>query len=240
VTFKHAARKFVQSWGLNVSRFPSDDHPTLQVVKLLQHCNINLVLDVGANEGQYATGLRRFGYANRIVSFEPVGEPYRSLEKHCRFDSDWMSMNCAIGAKSATTTIHVAANNSASSSMLPMLPAHEDAAPTAKIIGVETVTQHTLDSLWPQITRQTDVVFLKADVQGYERHVLNGVVNNLDRITGMQLELSMVPLYEGAWLYDEALKWSCEQGFTLMSVIPGFTDVRTGQMLQCDGVFFRT
>lgn len=50
----------------------------------------------------------------------------------------------------------------------------------------------------------------------------------------------MVPLYKGGWLFDEALDWARQQGFVLMRLIPGFTDERTGQMLQADGVFFRS
>jgi hypothetical protein len=97
-----------------------------------------------------------------------------------------------------------------------------------------------LDGLWSDIAEPDKRVFLKADVQGYERQVLDGVAGHLDRITGLQLELSMVPLYEGGWLYDEALDWARQQGFLLMRLIPGFTDQRRGQMLQADGVFFRS
>jgi hypothetical protein len=40
----------------------------------------------------------------------------------------------------------------------------------------------------------------------------------------LQLELSLVPLYEGAMLYHEALDFAERHGFSLMQVIPGFTD----------------
>ena len=42
----------------------------------------------------------------------------------------------------------------------------------------------------------------------------------------------MVPLYEGGWLYDEALDWARGHGFVLMRLIPGFTNQRTGQMMR--------
>lgn len=239
VTFLHLARKLAQSCGLDVSRFPGD-HPTHRVVQLLQHHGITRVLDVGANDGGYATDLRRFGYPGRIVSFEPVSEPFRWLQRHARHDPDWIPLPYAVGPESVTVVINVAANNAASSSILPMLAAHEAAAPNAKIVGVGEVTQHALDNLWTDITEPHDLVFLKADVQGYERQVLDGVAEHLDQITGLQLELSMVPLYDGGWLYDEALAWARQQGFSLMQLIPGFTDQRTGQMLQADGVFFRS
>jgi FkbM family methyltransferase len=64
--------------------------------------------------------LRRFGYAGRIVSFEPASGPLRVLEKRARHDADWVTLPYALGAESATVTINVAANNAASSSVLPM------------------------------------------------------------------------------------------------------------------------
>lgn len=238
MTILHSARRLVQSFGLDISRFPGD-HPLQSVVHLLRHHGITRVLDVGANDGGYATDLRRFGYNGRIVSFEPVREPFRVLQKRARRDPDWVPLPYAVGPEQARVTINVAANHAASSSILSMLAMHENAAPDARIVDVETVSQQALDDLWPKITEPHDRVFLKADVQGYERQVLAGVAGHLDLIVGLQLELSLVPLYDGGWLYDQALAWADEQGFGLMRLIPGFTDPRTGQMLQADGVFFR-
>ena len=238
VTLLHTARRLVQTRGLDISRFPGD-HPTHQVVQLLRHHGITRVLDVGANDGGYATELRRFGYAGRIVSFEPVSQSFRLLQSHARKDHLWTTLPYAVGAESATVTINIAANNAASSSVLPMLAAHEAAAPGALIIGAEKVTQRALDDMWPDITQPDDLVFLKADVQGYEHQVLDGIVEHLDRVRGLQLELSLVPLYKGGWTFDEALAWASGHGLELMRLIPGFGDERTGQMMQADGVFFR-
>lgn len=210
-----------------------------RVVQLLRHDGVTRVLDVGANDGGYATDLRRFGYTERIVSFEPLIEPFRVLRRRASDDPDWVTLPYAIGAESCEVTINVAANDGASSSVLPMLAAHEDAAPSARFVGTQTVTQRPLDALWPEVTQPDDIVFLKVDVQGYERQVLEGVTEHLHQLAGLELELSMVPLYDGGWRYDEALAWASRQGFTIMRLIPGFTDQRTGQMLQADGVFFR-
>ena len=60
-----------------------------------------------------------------------------------------------------------------------------------------------------------------------------------DRCVGMQLELSFVPLYEGAMLIPEALDLAYSLGFKLTGLVPCFIDPRNGQMLQADGTFFR-
>lgn len=69
--------------------------------------------------------------------------------------------------------------------------------------------------------------------------VLEGARALLPRVHGIQLELSLLPLYEGQVLYREMIDWLAEKGFELWSVMPGFVDQATGRMLQMDGVFFR-
>jgi FkbM family methyltransferase len=101
----------------------------------------------------------------------------------------------AIGDENGTTTLNVAANAGGSSSILPMLSTHFDAAPEACYVGTEDAEIRTLDSLAPEILRRHDKVFLKADVQGYEKFVIAGAKSTLsDYCVGLQLELSLVPL----------------------------------------------
>src|ERR1035438_5526296 len=81
--------------------------------------------------------------------------------------------------------------------------------------------------------------FLKIDTQGYERSVLDGAMNIMNDIIGMQIELSILPLYTGQELYWPIMDWVRIQGFVLWGIIPGFSDKNTGQMLQFDGIFFK-
>ena len=85
----------------------------------------------------------------------------------------------------------------------------------------------------PEFLRPTDATFLKIDVQGFEKQVMAGGQSTLnDKCVGMQLELSIVPLYEGGMLVREALDFAYSLGFTLTGLLPGFTDPRNGQILQ--------
>jgi hypothetical protein len=55
----------------------------------------------------------------------------------------------------------------------------------------------------------------------------------------IQLELSLLSLYEGQSLYRELIEHLSEYGSQLWHVIPGFSDPNSGRMLQVDGVFFK-
>jgi hypothetical protein len=55
----------------------------------------------------------------------------------------------------------------------------------------------------------------------------------------MQLELSVVPLYQGAPDLRRMLELCEYLGFRLHGLIPGFFEEKTGRLLQMDGLFLR-
>ncbi len=209
------------------------------VHQLTSH-QVDVIVDVGANSGLFASDLRAAGFKGRIISFEPLSEPFSRLERRSSRDPLWECRRCAIGDVDGTISINVAGNEGASSSVLPMLKTHQDAYPPANYIGTEQVPIRRLDSVAPEFLRPADIVLLKIDVQGFEQQVLAGATSTVnDRCVGMHLELSLVPLYEGSMLIREALDQVRSLGFTLTGLVPGFCDPRNGRMLQADGIFFR-
>lgn len=223
-----------------ISRPYSEGGMKRQFVKQLESRNINVVLDVGANSGQYGNELRSAAYTGHIISLEPLSAPFAQLERNASKDPVWDCRRCALGDSDGSVTINVAGNAGASSSVLPMLKSHQEAFPPANYIGTEEVSMHRLDSLANEVLGSDDQFFLKIDVQGFERQVLAGAKSTVnDRCVGMQLELSFLPLYEGGMLAREALDLADSLGFTLMGMMPGFADPRDGRMLQADGIFFR-
>lgn len=198
------------------------------------------VLDVGANSGQYATSLRQADFYGRIISFEPLSGPFSRLAGGSAADPLWDCRQCALGDFEGTTAMNVAGNAGASSSILPMLQSHQEVFPQANYVGAEDVAIRRLDCLAPELMRDNEAVFLKIDVQGFEKQVIAGGESTInDRCVGIQLELSFVSLYKGDVLIQEALELMDSFGFVLAGLAPGFVDVRNGRVLQADGVFFR-
>ncbi|MGW1882572.1 FkbM family methyltransferase [Streptomyces sp. NPDC001970] len=237
MTLLHRARTVAQRLGVDVNRFPQCSFE-YRVVQLMLRSRVDVVLDVGANRGQYGTMLRRFGYRGRIVSFEPLHEHLQILRRRAAADRRWDVFPYALGDKNHSVTVNIAGNGGASSSVLPMLPRHAEACPESRYVDVQETEQRRLDSVWPQVTRPGQRVFLKLDVQGYEGAVLDGAGDLVGQCSGLQMEVSCVPLYEGGLLLDQALRIAQQQyGMTLVALVPGFTDSRTGQLLQCDAVF---
>ena len=237
---KKTIKKLSRSLGVDLKRYNVQTSEAAKMQRLLAYNNIDLVFDVGANIGQYAKLLRELGYSGRIVSFEPLSSAYSRLKAVSEKDPLWeIAPQTAIGNQEGEIIINIA-GNSQSSSALPMLDAHVQSAPESAYSGSETVKLSRLDTIAKDyIKSETKSIFLKIDVQGLEKQVLEGATAILPLVKGIKLELSLVPLYEGQVLFKEMIDIIEKLGYELYGIEPGFTAEKTGRMLQMDGIFFK-
>jgi FkbM family methyltransferase len=230
-------RSITNPIGYDIVKYKTS-HPAHIVLSHLNINNIKTVLDVGANAGQYSYELRKAGYRGRIISFEPVSEAYQHLMLNSKKDTDWQTFNFALGDTNGKTSIHIS-RHSPSSSLLPMTSLHNDAAPGSEYLSEEEIEIKTLDTIFDTFRISGENVFLKVDTQGYEKKVLDGAINSLSGISGIQLELSAAELYKGEENYFSLCRFVEERNFHLVRVIPGFSNKSTCEMLQFDAIFFR-
>lgn len=238
MTVLHSLRRLALRMGLDVQR--ARETSEARIAGFLRKRGVTVVLDVGANTGQYGRELRRFGYAGRLHSFEPLPDSHRSLEQAASRDPDWSARRLALGPADGTVSLNVAGNvAAASSSVLPMLPRHLRAQPDAAYARTVEVPMRRLDSIWEELVPPDAVSFIKLDVQGFEAAVLEGAEESVRRALGLQLEISLTPLYEGAGSMRELIDLIDDLGMRMVYAVPGFADPETGELLQLDGVFFR-
>lgn len=233
-------KSILRSVGLRIARYPTDDMKDLE--KILDEYHINLVLDVGANTGQYSTYLRRSGYAKQIISFEPLKEEFQELIKSHSKDKNWRGFNLALGDFNGESLINHS-KNSYSSSLLSAKESYKGNSFLTTGINVYekyTINVMRLDSFVKdnKIDLKVDTVaFLKIDVQGFEKKVLDGAIESLQFIKLIQLEMSIERVYEGGILFDEMFDFLKLNGFKLIYVVPGFCNPKNGKMIEFDGVF---
>jgi FkbM family methyltransferase len=232
-------RRMANRCGLDVMRYRPEVTESGRLAAMLAHFGVNLVLDVGANHGQFASSLRRCGYHGRMLSFEPLEEAHARLLIAARGDANWeIAPRVAIGEQDGEIEIHVS-GNSVSSSILEMLDTHADSAPASRYVARERVRISTLDGIAGSALGLGVVPFLKIDTQGYEDKVLNGAAEVLAKVRGVQLELSFVPLYNGQQLFGLLMERLRALGFCVWGIRPGLCDPASGRMLQVDAVLFR-
>jgi len=226
--------------GFELRRFSVEQSENARFISMLRTHNVNLIFDVGANAGQFGVLLREIGFDGKIISFEPLSDARENLLNISKNDPLWqIALQTAIGEENGEIEIQIA-GNSQSSSVLDMLDTHVRAAPDSKYIGKEKVALRTLDSIAPDYMDSNSIAFIKIDTQGYETQVMNGAKKLMSQIVGLQVEISLVPLYKGQCLFDEMLKKLKNDGFELWSISTVFSDPNTAQLLQVDATFFRT
>lgn len=213
--------------------------PTHQFVTALHAHGVTAVIDVGANVGQFGEALRKTGFAGRIHSVEPLQQAYNELAARVAGDAGWTAERAALSDSPGTVQMNVSAN-SVSSSVLPMLDTHADAAPQSRYVAREDVPATTVDELVARIGLDPAKTLLKIDVQGYEKSVLDGARETLPKFVGVRTELSLTSLYDGQALLPDIVTYLAGLGLDLWFIEPGFRDPTTRRLLQLDGTFFRS
>lgn len=229
-------RIFNSVLGIEITKYPTDE--LYRRIALLKHHNIDVILDIGANVGQYGGEMRNLGFTGEIISFEPMKKAFKKLAKNASKDANWKVYNYSIGERDGQTTINIA-KNSVSSSLLENLPQLTDSAPEAKFIEKETIEIRKLDSVFDNLNLKNKTVYLKIDTQGYEEMVLIGAEKSLEFVTGIQIEMAFVPSYQGAITFDKMKEKLNNLGFHLLALENGFYDKKTGKQLEVDGVFYK-
>ena len=210
-----------------------------QLVAVLERFEISVVLDVGANAGQYGSALRKWGYAGGIVSFEPLAEAHQRLERRAAADPAWrVAPRMAVGDRDGEVEIEVSAESDMSS-VLPQTELLRTISPSSRVVGRETVSIRRLDDVADAYVKDDDGVFLKIDTQGFEAQVLAGARRLLPELRGVQLEMSLVRCYEGERDFRDLIDDLANAGFRPFLFIPGYFERKLARQLQIDGVFMR-
>jgi FkbM family methyltransferase len=222
-----------RSIGLEIRRI--DSHFQKRPIDFIRSRAIDVVVDVGANTGQYAARLREDGYAGWIVSAEPVSAAFQAVSACAGGDSRWKTMNLAFGEKDGSAEINVS-EASVLSSFQRQLPAALAFNSEARVVGCETVRMMRLDDVFPELPRGR--AFLKIDTQGYERQVLAGASECLSQFLGVQMEIPIVHLYHGTWNFHEAVAYMYERAFEISNIIPvNYDHADAVSLLEVDCIF---
>lgn len=200
-------------------------------MKIIQNRNIDIIFDIGANDGQFALSVLKDGFQGRIVSFEPTSKAHMALCNNARNVQKWIiHERVAIGENNGSVNINVAGNSGASSSILDMRDQHGKSAPSSKYVSSEIVDLVKLDSIYRNFFKEGEKCLIKIDVQGYEENVLSGAAEFLSKVDCVKIECNLMSLYEGDRTYEYFFDFFEKRGFKLIDIDPGFSDPITGQL----------
>ncbi len=234
-----AVRDYLRGFDVDLTRLSYGRSHDGRLKLLIKKLGIDCVLDVGANQGQFAKSLRTIGYKGRIVSFEPAEEPFKQLRDRSKRDPLWSVRQQALGSSDTVAALNVMQNSTLNSFHRPSEYGCGEC--TGEVIDhVEAVTVARLDSTYPNLGEIRDAkrIFLKIDTQGHDLEVFRGAAGCLSKVALIQLELSVNPIYEGTPTWNEAIEEVRANGFALggMFAVSYDSDQRA---IEFDGIFVR-
>lgn len=191
-----------------------------QLRAFIEKESVDLVLDVGANEGQFAQKIRSF-YSGKILSFEPVQSAFSILKKAASSDPDWHVYNCALGSHECSQLIYIS-NDTVFSSLLKSNNYSKKFGKDSLVERSEAVSVRRVDKLLEEIAPevQGNRIFLKMDTQGYDTAVFEGLGTAIERIVLLQSEVSLIPLYDGMSHWIEVISTYERKGFGVVGMFP--------------------
>jgi FkbM family methyltransferase len=206
----------------------------LPVLRHLADQHPKLVIDIGANRGQFALAARRCFPDTRILSFEPLQEPAISFQRLFSLDPNVSLHEIAIGPEDKRTMIHVSHADD-SSSLLPISALQNELFPGTQEREQRIITVRRLDAVLCREDIEKPAL-LKIDVQGFEREALEGCKNLLPCISHVYIECSFVELYCGQALAHEVISFLDRFGFVLSGIYNLYYD-KAGIAIQGDFLF---
>ena len=209
--------------------------PTLEHQAILRALQPSLVVDVGANRGQFSLDVRRAVPSAQVIAFEPLGpeaDIYASIFPNAATHS---LHRVALGAVDGSASLHVSAARDRSS-LLPIGDRQREVFPGTEEVSIEVVEVRTLDDFIDEF-RSGHPALLKIDVQGAELDVVRGGPESLRLFRWIYLEMSFIELYDGQPLADALIEELRTRGFELCGV--SSPSISGGVPVQVDALFER-
>ena len=200
---------------------------------ILQKLAISLVIDVGANRGQWSSRIRSDGYRGEIWSFEPT-DAFLELKKNVNNDQNWKIFNLALADKAGESEMFLSSNQGLSSSLLEPT-GFRSQHPTISFSETRKVNVSTLDS---KIEVSSPPFYLKIDTQGSESLVLEGASKSLSKCLAVEFESALIPLYRNESLHYELARKLFYLGFTPAQVVITHWDSNL-KSVSMDSIFIR-
>lgn len=233
---KNALRKFVTYCGYTVVK---NDPEKQELNHFIRHFDwiktlgIQTVLDIGANEGQFAAKLLFALPDVALHCFEPLPQAFSVLTKKFGNHPQVTLYNIALGTIDGTMDIHLN-EYSPSSSFLEMDDKHKDSFTYAVKTGLTQVNIKRLDDLDIKFNQS---MLVKIDVQGFEDQVINGGRCVIESASVIIVEVSYKSLYKNQPLFDDIYENLKARGFIYQGNLEQLTSPVTGELLQADAIF---
>ena len=202
---------------------------------------IDALIDVGANEGQYAQTARKDArFSGHIFSFEPNPEIFAILSAKAAGDPKWHVFNMALSDFDGTAEFNIMAAHQFSSLVKPSDRLDPIFADRNRVERTVSMQCRRLDGMLDELLKPYGLSrpFLKMDTQGHDRAVCEGAGSQLSSMLGLQTELAVRPQYAGATDYRAMIDYLDGLGFVPNAMFAN-NKGHFPTLVEMDGIFLR-
>ena len=208
---------------------------------LLDHFRPDLVVDVGANHGQFAASVRQLGYLGPMISLEPQADLFEQLKVKAKADAQgWEVFRGGASDHDGEMELNIFKGDTFSSFHQPNATAKRRFESLVELSRVEKVPVKPLSD-WLELSpfAQAQRIFLKTDTQGHDLEVIRGAAPLLPQCCMIMSESSSIALYDrvtGAESLGTVLQ---DHGFKFAAAYPLSFDDKDLTVIESDALFVR-
>ena len=201
---------------------------------------VDAVVDVGANQGQFARrAIKAFPEA-RIFCFEPVPHVFDQLREWAESVPNRLEIfNVALGREPGRHEFFLHPEHTMSSSFLKTTALMKGEFPYTRETRTIQVDVHTLDDYAGRfVGRNGKRIVLKLDVEGFELDVIKGGLRTLENVIALIVEIHLMELFEGHPTFHDVNTFLSGKNYRFAgSFPPGLS--ATGRIMGFDAIYIR-
>ncbi len=204
----------------------------------LRHLPFHTIIDVGANEGQFAKMISKYFPNASIYCFEPLPAPFKKLSEWAESQNGRNKVfNIALGDTEGVVEMFSHLDHSPSSSFLRTTKINEELYPFMKKQTSVLVPMTTLDKIVVNLPNPLAAeMLIKLDVQGYEDRIIRGGTETFRKARACILEVGLDALYEEQATFGSILSLLHNLGFHYIGNLDqAYAD--DGHVIYIDAVF---
>lgn len=211
---------------------PTTEH--ISFLKSLQ--DLDQIIDVGANRGQFGLAALSVFPNCKYICFEPIEDAYKALKNVLIFKKDISIYNSAIGNSNSEMEMNISQSED-SSSLLTITELQDEIFPGTKKKNTQIVNLSKLTD-FISFNELNNNSLIKIDVQGFELEVLKSASDLLNKIKYVYVECSFRELYKNQASANDIINLLAANDFKL-SGIYNFMSDKKGVSIQADFFFER-
>ena len=211
---------FLNKYGYECIRNKKSPSIKSHLSNLIDQYLIDIVIDVGANQGQFGSLLRQIGYQGEILSYEPSKKSFEILSKVSSEDERWKIYPLGLGDKKTSEKINIFESSDFNSLLQPSDMGKTTFKNKLKKLNTESINIETLNRILAPHALKGRRIFLKMDTQGYDLNVFKGASKYYSHIACLLTEISLQQIYQKMPDYHENLAFYEKKGFAVSGLYP--------------------